>query len=119
MGWIVQESRHPIDVARAALESTAPFVTGIPQTSIDDLIREHSNRESLEKLTDDELLRTATREVAIALIIIAQAMAEQATSLMTTKTRELTAMLKSVATALGAASGAFRQVLTLRQTSRH
>jgi hypothetical protein len=118
VGWIVQESRHPIDVARAALESTAPFVTGIPQTSIDDLIREHSNRESLE-LTDDELLRAATREVAIALIIIAQAMRGQATSLVTTKTGELAAMLKSVATALSAASGAFRQVLTLRQTSRH
>ena len=97
---------------------TAPFVTGIPQTSIDDLIREHSNRESLE-LTDDELLRAATREVAIALIIIVQAMRGQATSLVTTKTRELAAMLKSVATALSAASGAFRQVLTLRETSRH
>jgi hypothetical protein len=106
--WRAQESRHPIDVARAALESTAPLVTGIPQTSIGDLIREHANRESLEKLTDDELLSTAAREVAIALIIIVQAMRGRATSLVATKTGELAAMLKSVAAALGAASSAFK-----------
>jgi hypothetical protein len=119
MGWSVQESRHPLEVARAALDSTAPLATGIPQTSIGDLIREHGNRESLEKLTDDELLSTAAREVAIALIIIVQAMRGQATSLVATKTGELAATLKSVAAALGAASTAFKQVLTLRQTSRH
>jgi hypothetical protein len=85
MDWRAQESRNPLAGARAALESTAPLVTGIPQTSIDDLIRQHSNRESLEKLTDDELLGTAAREVAIALIIIVQAMRERATFLVTTK----------------------------------
>ena len=118
MRWRAQESRHPLAAARAGLDSSAPLVTGIPQTSIDDLIREHSNRESLEKLTDDELLRTAAREVAIALIIIAQAIQGRATSLVTTKTGELAAMLKSVATALGADHSAFRQVLTLRQTAQ-
>jgi hypothetical protein len=52
------------------------------------------------------------------LIIIAQAIQGRATSLVTTKTGELAVMLKSVATTFGAASSAFKQVLTLRQTSQ-
>src|ERR1700730_5904195 len=61
-GWRAPESRHPLDAARAGLDSIAPVVTGNPHTSIDDLIGNHPDREKFEKLTDAELLRSAARE---------------------------------------------------------
>src|ERR1700730_14661759 len=50
-GWqpIGPARRHPLALARAGLESVAPVVTGIPTTSIKNLIKEYPNRESLEK----------------------------------------------------------------------
>jgi hypothetical protein len=45
------------------LDSIAPVVTGNPHTSIEDLVRNHPDRENLEKLPDAELLRMAAREV--------------------------------------------------------
>jgi hypothetical protein len=73
-GWqpIGPARRHPLALARAGLESVAPVVTGIPTTSIKDLIKEYPNRESLEKLTDAELLRMAACEVAMAVVMIAR-----------------------------------------------
>ena len=111
-GWqpIGPARRHPLVLARAGLESVAPVVTGIPTTSIKDLIKEYPNRESLEKLTDAELLRMAAREVAMALIIIARATQAPAMSL-----GGLADLLKSLATALDAVGSAFVQALTLRR----
>jgi hypothetical protein len=42
-GWqpIGPASRHPLALAGAGLESVAPVVTGIPTTSIKDLIKEY------------------------------------------------------------------------------
>jgi hypothetical protein len=77
---------------------------------IDDLIRDHPERENFEKLTDAELLRMAAREVAMALIIIARATQAPAMSL-----GGVADLLKSVATALDAAGSAFVQALTLRR----
>jgi hypothetical protein len=102
--------RHPLAAARAGLESVAPVVTGNPHTSIEDLIRNHPDRESLEKLTDAELLRMAASEVAMALIIIARTIQAPAMSL-----GGLADLLKSLATALDAVGSAFVQALTLRR----
>jgi hypothetical protein len=96
-------------LARAGLESVAPVVTGIPTTSIKDLIKEYPNRESLEKLTDAELLRLAAREVAMAVVIIARRIPALATSTISNAD-----LLKSVGTALEAVGSALAQVLTLR-----
>ena len=62
-----------------------PVVTGIPTTSIKDLNKEYPNRESLEKLTDAELLRLAAREAAMAVGIIARTIQARAVSLVSTK----------------------------------
>jgi hypothetical protein len=51
-GWRAPESHHPLDAARAGLDSIAPVVTGDPHTSIEDLIRTHPDREKFEQLTD-------------------------------------------------------------------
>ena len=82
-GWRAPESRHPLDGARAGLDSIAPVVTGNPQTCIDDLIRNHPDRENLEKLPDAELLRLAAREVAMAVVIIARTIQARAVSMST------------------------------------
>ena len=103
-------------MARAALESVAPVVTGIPTTSIKDLIKEYPNRESLEKLTDAELLRVAAREVAMAVVIIARTIQARAVSLVSTNAGGVADVLKSVATALDAVGSAFLQALTLRRS---
>ncbi len=116
-GWqpIEPARRHPLALARAGLESVAPVVTGIPTTSIKDLINEYPNRESLEKLTDAELLRLAAREVAMAVVIISRTIQARATSLASTNTGGLADLLKSVGTALEAVGSAFLQALTLRR----
>ena len=85
-GWRAPESRHPLDAARAGLDSIAPVVTGNPQTCIDDLIRNHPDRENFDKADPC-----------------------RATPL------GVTDLLKSVATALDAVGSAFLQALTLRR----
>jgi hypothetical protein len=90
-------------------------VTGNPHTSIEDLIRTHPDRESLEKLTDAELLRLAAREVAMAVVIIARTIQARAASLVSTNAGGVADLLKSVATALDAVGSAFLQALTLRR----
>src|ERR1700730_15459415 len=85
-GWRAPESRHPLDAARAGLDSIAPVVTGIPTTSIKNLIKEYPNRENLEKLADAELLRMAAREVARAVVIIARTIQARGVSLVRTNT---------------------------------
>jgi hypothetical protein len=90
-------------------------VTGNPHTSIEDVIRNHPGRGNLEKLPDDELLRLAAREVAMAVVIIARTIQARATSLASTNTGGLADLLKSVATALDAVGSAFVQALTLRR----
>src|SRR3984893_15067298 len=114
-GWRAQESRHPLDAARAGLDSIAPLVTGNPQTRIDDLIGNHPDRENFEKLTDAELLRLAAREAAMAVVIIARTIQARATSLVSTNAGGVADLLKSVATALDAVGSAFVQALTLRR----
>jgi hypothetical protein len=102
-------------LARAGLESVAPVVTGIPTTSIKDLIKEYPNRESLEKLTDAELLRLAAREVATAVVIIARTIQTRAISLVSTNAGGVADLLKSVVTALDAVGNALVQALTPRR----
>jgi hypothetical protein len=114
-GWRAPEGRHPLDAARAGLDSIAPVGTGIRTTSIKDLIKEYPNRESLEKLTDAELLRSAAREVAMAVVIITRTIQARATSLVSTNAGGLADLLKSVATALNAVGSTFVQALTLRR----
>ena len=114
-GWRAQESRHPLDAARAGVDSIAPVATGNPQTRIDDLIRNHPDRENFEKLTDAELLRMAAREVAMAVVIIARTIQARAVSLVSTNAGGVADLVKSAGAALDAVGSAFLQALTLRR----
>ena len=61
--WREVEGEHPLDQARAHLETALPLVTRDPTLTLDDLVRGSPEREQLEGLSDSELLRKAGREI--------------------------------------------------------
>jgi hypothetical protein len=87
-----------------------------PKPTAPILIGNHPDRENFEKLTDAELLRTAAREVAMAVVIIARTIQALAVSLVSTNAGGVAHLLKSVATALDAVGSAVVQALTLRRS---
>jgi hypothetical protein len=64
--WRDAKGQHPLDQARAALESALPLMTLDPTSTIDDLVRNSPERQQLDELSDGELLRRTAREVAMA-----------------------------------------------------
>jgi hypothetical protein len=67
--WRDAQGKHPLDQARAALESALPLMTGDPTSTIDDLLRGSPEGEELGKFSDSELLRKAARELAMAVYV--------------------------------------------------
>ena len=70
-GWADTDGVHPLDQARAALDSIAPLVTGDPMTKAEDVTNEA--KDNFEGLSDAELLRQTARELSIAFICVAKA----------------------------------------------
>jgi hypothetical protein len=68
-GWRSGSNEHPVDTARAALDSATPILTGSAWTSVAELVKNEPEANHLRELPDLELLRVACRELAIALII--------------------------------------------------
>lgn len=77
-GWRPVRYDHPLEVARRQLEAVAPLVSGDPETTIQDLIDDPAHNH-FDKLTDAEVLRRATREVAIATAIVFNEIKRRAT----------------------------------------
>src|ERR1700685_2678284 len=113
--WRAGDAAHPLDTARASLDTAAPLVTGDPQTTIDDLIAQAPDRKALEASSDAELLSAAARELTIALIIIMRAFQEKADTLISTRLGAFGTALISVAACFTASIKAFNQALDLRQ----
>src|SRR5689334_11602404 len=66
-GWRpLERERHPIDLARAALDDAVPVLTSDPLTTADTFVGERVDPESLDHLSNAELLGTATRRLAMA-----------------------------------------------------
>src|SRR3981189_530187 len=78
-GWEWRDAKceHPLDQARAALESALPLMTLDPTSTIDDLVRSSPEVEQLDELSDGELLRKAARELARAVYLVAHMMLRQ------------------------------------------
>jgi hypothetical protein len=72
--WRNAKGQHPLDQARAALESALPLMTRNPTSTIDDLLRSSPEGAQLDKLSDGELLRKAARELARAVYLVAHMM---------------------------------------------
>jgi|GraSoiStandDraft_4_1057263.scaffolds.fasta_scaffold724270_2 hypothetical protein len=75
-----------------------PSTTPDPLTAADSLVQASAEREALEQLTDQELLRKAAREVAIAVYVVANAMIYKA-EVMATKPAEAGFLAQALANA--------------------
>ena len=60
-GWrpLQGEPQHPLDIARGYVDDAVPLLSGDPMTTSASFIQGSLDRETLEQLTDDELLRRA------------------------------------------------------------
>jgi hypothetical protein len=63
---------HPVEAAREALDIAARLLTGDPGGGVEVLERYAKGNERFEGLTEQELLRRATRELLIAQIVVAE-----------------------------------------------
>jgi len=108
---------HPLDQARAALDSVAPLLTGDPMTKADDLICDGSAKENLERLSDAEHLRRAARELSILLIRMHEQLAPRLGSLMSERLGELALFIRAFVACGEAANAAALQAECLERGS--
>src|SRR4051812_25973715 len=94
--WRAVVDAHPLDKARAALDSTIPVLTGDPTTTAKSFLEKGSAPDKPEELTDQELIRTAARELAIAQIVVARALQVQAKILVSAKPLEASLLMLSL-----------------------
>jgi hypothetical protein len=111
----LEREQHPLDQARAALESALPLMTGDPTSTIDDLLRGSPEGEELGEFSDSELLRKAARELARAVYLVAHMMLLQgAEKLWITRTAAVAVLMRALADSMRSVTVAFGQVLTMR-----
>lgn len=115
--WRDAKGQHPLDQARAALESALPLMTRDPTSTIDDLVRSSPDGEQLDKLSDGELLRKAARELARVVYLVAHMMLRQeAEALVITRTGAVAVLMRALADAIRFATAAFGQAQTMQPT---
>jgi hypothetical protein len=115
-GWRSVRSDHPLDVARSQLEAVTPIVTGDPKTRLDDIIGVPEGKD-LDQSADGELLRKATRELAIATTLIARAIKDRVVT-SDFDLLKLTPALLAVGQSLRAIPEAFDQVIDLQEAEQ-
>ncbi len=101
---------HPIEAAREALDIAARLLTGDPRGGVELLEMYATGNERFEGLTDQELLRRATRELLIALIVVAEVFRLHAHMLVPNKTRETATLLRALGKAMSAATKSFGRI---------
>jgi hypothetical protein len=77
-------------------------------------VHRSADKEDLERLTDAELFRLATREVAVAVILAARAFQKQAGRLVAMKTVGVATLLRSLAACLREVNAAFSQASKMK-----
>src|SRR5260370_33512038 len=70
--WRDAKGQHPLDQARAALESALPLMTGHATSTIDVLVHSSPERQHLEGVSAGDLLRKAARQLAMAVYCVAR-----------------------------------------------
>jgi len=113
-GWADTDCVHPLDQARAALDSIAPLLTGDPMTKAEDLIREAKDnisevKDNLDALSDTERLRRAARELSITFILVATAIEQSVPLLVASRPSELAALIDALVACGQAANAATLQ----------
>lgn len=115
-GWRADPTAHPLDKARADLESALPLVTGNPATTIEELFEVGPSRDELEQLTDAQLLKRASRELAMAAVMVAHLVIRQA-AVVLARPGELGILFQSLAACAQAITRAFAQAINMQATS--
>jgi len=107
-GWPTHTNDvHPLDQARAALDSIAPLLTGDPMTKAEDVTNEA--KDNFEGLSDAELLRQTARELSIAFICVAKAIELSVPSLVASRPSEAAVLIDALVACGKAANAATLQ----------
>ena len=106
-GWPDTDGVHPLDQARAALDSIAPLVTGDPMTKAEDVT--NRAKDNFEGLSDAELLRQTARELSIAFICVAKAIELSVPSLVASRPGEAAVLIDALVACGQAANAATLQ----------
>jgi hypothetical protein len=101
---------HPIEAAKEALDIAARLLTGDPRGGVELLEMYATGNERFEGLTDQELLRRATRELLIALIVVAEVFRLHAYMLVPKKIGETATLLRALGKAMSAATNSFGRI---------
>jgi hypothetical protein len=93
-GWRpLASEQHPLDAARAAIDDAIPVLTHDPLTTAESFVGASMMPGALEYLSDAELVRKASRELAIAVIAVAEAVTRQA-AIVLTRPAEIATLLR-------------------------
>jgi hypothetical protein len=106
--WRADTNDHPLDVARATLESITPLVSSDPQTTIQD-IKDEGSSTDLEQLSDAELLRKTATELCTLSVMVHRTLREELGHLVTMRTDELGFLIQSLSACLQAVRNAYAQ----------
>jgi hypothetical protein len=104
-GWRAQPAEHPLEHARANLESALPLITDDPTSRIEDLLRAAADD---GQLSDAELLRKSAREVARTICVVSHGLMRQP-DLVMSHLGELAVLARSLTAGLQAAMAGFAQ----------
>ena len=106
-GWADTDGVHPLDQARAALDSIAPLLTGDPMTKAEDLTE--GTDDNLDGLSDAERLSRVARELSITFIRVANAIKLSVASLVASRPNELADLIDALVACGKAANAATGQ----------
>jgi hypothetical protein len=102
-GWRTGPAEHPLDTARAALDSAVPILMGSPRSCVVELVEKDFDADQLRELSDQELVRTASREIIIALIRCSRVLRERVSDLVSRKPMEVSILISAMSQCLKAA----------------
>ncbi len=105
----VASGGHPIEAAREALDIAARLLTGDPRGGVE-LLEYGMGNERFDGLTEQELLRRATRELLIALIVVAEVFRLHAHMLVPKRIGETATLLRALGKAMSAATKSFGRI---------
>src|SRR5882757_2252817 len=113
-GWRpLDREQHPIDAARAALDDAIPVLTSDPLTTAESFCAANKDDAPIDELSDAELIRRASRELASATIVVAQGLMLQP-DIAVSRPVEVGILLSSLAKCAQAVSAGFGQAVTMQ-----
>jgi hypothetical protein len=108
-GWRGVKGEHPIDAARANLDSAVPILTGDPSTTAEDMVKHNEAKPELEQLSDKQLLSAVARQALVTITLIEEVFNAQLPKLLEERPAETAVLVGALAVLIEAATGALRQ----------